>query len=113
MRARRREADLEHVARAAPRMQHGAPAALAMRVDQVVDRRVEPGLRERVDDEIALPGAVALAAPVLQRAAAADAEMRADRRDPLRARASRPAAGGGGRDGPATASTSTVSPGSA
>ena len=39
MRAQRREADLEHVVGAAPGMKHRAPAALAMRIDQVVDRR--------------------------------------------------------------------------
>ena len=35
VRARRGEADLEQVARAAPRMQRRAAAALAMRVDQI------------------------------------------------------------------------------
>ena len=45
MGAQRREADFEHVARAAPRMEDGAPAALAMGVDQLIDRRIEPGLR--------------------------------------------------------------------
>ena len=43
------------------------------------------GLRQRLDDEIALPGAIALGVPVLDRAAAADAEMRTERRDPFRA----------------------------
>ena len=44
MRPERRESDLEHVMRAAPRMEHGAAASLAMRVDQIVDRRLEPAL---------------------------------------------------------------------
>ena len=43
----RRKADLEHVMRAAPGMKHGAAAAVAMGVDEVVDRRVDAGLRQR------------------------------------------------------------------
>ena len=86
VRARRGEADLEHVALAAARMQHRAAAAFAMGVDQFVDRCVEPGLRQRLDDQAALPVAIARRGPMLERAAAADAEMRAHRRDPLRAR---------------------------
>ena len=44
MRAQRREADFENVARAAPRVKRRAAAAFAMGVDQFADRRVEAGL---------------------------------------------------------------------
>ena len=86
MRPRRGEADFEHVVGAAPGMKHGAAAAVAMGVDQLGDRRVDAGLAERIDDEAAFPGAVGSGRPMLQRAAAADAEVRADRRDALGAR---------------------------
>ena len=49
------------------------------------DRRIEPGLRQRVDDQAALPFPIAGRGPVLDRAAAADAEMRTERLDALRA----------------------------
>ena len=58
MRARGREADFEHVLGAAPRMEHDAAAAVAVRVDQLADRRLDAGLPQRFDDEVALPGAV-------------------------------------------------------
>ena len=57
-----------------------------MCVDQLVDRGLDPGLAQRRDQQIALPGAVAPGLPMLERAAAADAEMRADGSDPLGAR---------------------------
>ena len=44
-----------------------------------------PACASVVDHEVALPGAIALGVPVLDGAAAADAEMRTERRDPLRA----------------------------
>ena len=97
--------------RAAPRMEDGAPPALAVRVDQVADRRVEARLPQRRDDQAALPFAIAREIPVLRLAAAAHAEMRADRRDALRARgldAQQMAAVRMAGDG----STSTISPGS-
>ena len=113
MRAQRGEADLEHVVRAAPRMQHRAPAALAVRVDQIVDRRVEsrPAPAPRPPDR-------ASRRDMRRRAQCCSAqppqiaEMRADRRDALGARLDRRAADAGGRDGRATARPSTVSPGS-
>ena len=37
MRAQRRKADFEHVVGAAPGVKHRAPAALAMRFDQIID----------------------------------------------------------------------------
>ncbi len=86
VRARRRKADFEHVVGAAPAMKHGAAAAVAMRVDQLGDRRLDAGLAQRLDDEAAFPGAVRRGRPMLQGAAAAGAEMWADRRDALGAR---------------------------
>jgi len=54
-----------------------------MGVDQGVDVAIELRLRQRLDDEIALPGAVGLGFPVLDRAAAANTKVLAERRDPL------------------------------
>ena len=73
-------------ARAAPGMEHGAAAAFAVGIDEVVDRRIDAGLRQRVDHERALPVAVTRRRPMLHGAAAAGAEMRTDRRDALGAR---------------------------
>ena len=86
MRARGGKADFEHLMGAAARVKDDAAAAFAMGVDEIADRRVDAGLAQRRHDEIALPDAVRSARPVLQGAAAADAEMRADRRNALRAR---------------------------
>ena len=58
MRARRREADFQHVMRAAPGVKDDAAAAVAVRVDEIADRRFDPGLAERLDDKAALPRAV-------------------------------------------------------
>src|SRR5262249_12632094 len=84
--ARRRETDLEDIALTTPRMEDRAAAAITMRVDQAVNRRVESGPRQRLDDEITCPFAIMHCRPVLQRAAAAGAEMRTDRRDAVWAR---------------------------
>ena len=55
VRARRGKADFENVAVAAARMQHGAAAAFAMRVDDRLDRRDQPGMLQRLDHQVALP----------------------------------------------------------
>src|SRR5262245_44244055 len=73
--------DLDHVTRAHSRVEYSAAASLAMGVDQVVDRRVEPRSHQRRDDRSAFPIAVACRGQMLERAAAANSEMRADRRD--------------------------------
>jgi hypothetical protein len=83
MRTRGGKADLEHLMRAPPGVEYRPAAALAVRVDEFGDRRVEARLPQRFDDEIALPGAVARKVPVLYGATAAYAEMRADGRDAL------------------------------
>ncbi len=90
MRKQRGEADFEHVMRAPPRMQDDAASAFAMRIDEIVHRRRDPRLRERGDDEVAFPRAVAVPFPVLHGAAAAHAEMRTDRDDALAARGLHP-----------------------
>ncbi len=72
--------------RAHPGVQRDPPPAASVGVEQRIDLAVEFGLRQRLDHEIALPGAVALRFPVLDRAAAANPEMLAKRRDPLGAR---------------------------
>ena len=77
------EPDLEHVVRAEPRMQGHAAAASAMRIDQLRDVAIELRLPQRLDDEVAFPDAIAILLPVLDRAAAAHREVRAERRDAL------------------------------
>ena len=56
-----------------------------MGIDQSGNVAADPTLRQRRHDDIALPFAISLGVPVLDRAAAADPEMRAERRNPLRA----------------------------
>ena len=73
--------------RADPGVQRDPAAAEAMGIDQRGHVAGDPGPRQRLDHHVALPGAVAFGLPVLDRASSADAEMRAERRDPLRARA--------------------------
>jgi hypothetical protein len=51
MRARRREADLQHIMCPAPRVKNGAAAARAVRVDQVRDRRDNVRLCQGFDDK--------------------------------------------------------------
>ena len=68
-----------------PGVQRDAAAAGAMGVDDLADPAFDAGLGQRLDDEVALPGAIVRGVPVLDRAAAADAEMRTKRRDPFRA----------------------------
>ena len=86
MRARRREADFQQVVIAAPGVQHRAPAALPMRVDQRLDRRQQPGCAERLHHQFALPHMIFGERPMLHGAAAAGAEMLADRLSALMAR---------------------------
>ena len=86
MRTRRRESDFENIVRAAAGVKHCAAAALAVRVDEIADRRVEACLPKGIDHEAAFPRPVRRTLPVLQRAPAADAEMRTDRRGTLHAR---------------------------
>ena len=70
----------------ASRMQDGAPPALAMRIDEVGDRRRDTGVVKLVDHERALPRAVTRRRPMLNGTAAAGAEMPTDRLDALRTR---------------------------
>ena len=79
VRARGGEADLQHVARAAARVQHRAPAALTMGVDQRFERRDQPDLLERLGHQAAFPQMIFGQRPVLHGAAATVGEMLADR----------------------------------
>ena len=65
MRARRREADFKHVMAAAPRVKHNATTAIAVRIDQIGDRRFDTGLTERGDDQVPFPAAISLGVQVL------------------------------------------------
>ena len=56
-----------------------------MGIDQGRHVAVDSRLRQHRHHEIALPGAVGVGVPMLDRAAAANAEMRTERRDPLHA----------------------------
>lgn len=79
----RGEAHLEHFVGALPGVQRDPPPAEAMSVDQRIHLAGKLRLRQHVDDEIAFPRTVAFSFPVLDRAAPADSEMLAKRRDPL------------------------------
>ena len=68
-----------------PRVQCDAPAARAMGIDQGRDVAIDFRLRQRRRHQLALPGGVGRGVPMLDRAAAADAEMRTERCDPLHA----------------------------
>ena len=48
-----------------------------MRVDQIVNRAFDAGMRQHLDDEVPFPFAISLILPMLDRAAAANSEMRA------------------------------------
>jgi hypothetical protein len=59
-------------------MQRHASASLAMGIDQGKNLAVDLRLRERRRDEMVFPGAIALGFPMLDRAAAAAAEVLAE-----------------------------------
>jgi uncharacterized protein (DUF2235 family) len=82
----RSEADFQNIAGAAPRVQYGAAAALAVGIDEVGDGRRDAGVTELRRHCLALPGAIRRRVPMLERAAAAHAEVWADRRDARGAR---------------------------
>src|SRR6185437_10018455 len=81
--ARRRETDFQYILGAAPRMQRGTPAASPMRVDDIAYRRDDAGLGKRFHHQLALPQMIFGERPVLHGAAAAGAEMLADRQRTL------------------------------
>ena len=112
MRTKGRKADFQHAMRRAPRVEHGAAPPLPVRVDQVADRRIEPRLPKRLDNEAAFPVAVARKVPVLGLAAAADRRS-ADRPAAMRSGLALSTRSRCRRSGwPETGSTSTISPGS-
>ncbi|CEG08838.1 hypothetical protein BN961_02257 [Afipia felis] len=73
-------------ARSLPRMEGGAAASGAVRIDERADLAGDAGLLQRIHDKEALPIAIGIHLPVLDRAATADAEILAEGRDPLGAR---------------------------
>jgi hypothetical protein len=54
-------------------VQHRAAAAFTMGIDQFLDIGLDPLLRERRNDKLALPGAIFVLVPMLDGAAAAGA----------------------------------------
>ncbi len=54
-----------------------------MGIDEFADLAVDAGLRQRIDHDLALPGAIGIGLPVLDGAAAATTEMRTERCDAL------------------------------
>jgi hypothetical protein len=90
MRAQAGETDLKNIAGTAlgaapaPGVKHRAAPPLAMGIDQFIDVAANPGLDERSDHQIALPGAIPIPRPVLDRTPAAHAEMPADGGNALR-----------------------------
>ncbi|MGX1291221.1 hypothetical protein AB7M75_001129 [Bradyrhizobium ottawaense] len=69
--------------RAEAAVQRDAPAPGAMSIDQRRHLAIDAGLRQRLHHDAALPGVVWLGRPVLDGAAAANAEMRTERLDAL------------------------------
>jgi hypothetical protein len=67
-------------------MKHNAATAIAMRINQIGNRRFDASLTERGDDQVPFPRAISLGVQVLQRAATANSEMPANWFDPLYAR---------------------------
>ena len=68
-----------------PGVKRNPPPAEPMGVDQRVHVAKNLRLRQRLDDEIAFPRTVVPRLPMLDRAAAANPKMLAERRDPFRA----------------------------
>ncbi len=62
-----------------------APPAGAVRIDEKVDLAFDAGMCQRIDHDLAFPGAIGLRLPMLDGAAAASAKVSAERRNPLRA----------------------------
>ena len=83
MAARGGKSDAQFAIAAAPRMNGDAAAAGAMGIDEFADLAVDAALRQRIDHDLALPGAIGIGLPVLDGAAAAMAEILAERRDAL------------------------------
>ena len=81
-----RKPDFQHIVCAASRVQYGAPAAGAVRVDKIGYREIEVDVLKGLNDKTALPRPIIIGVPVLYSAASADAKMRADRRNALWAR---------------------------
>src|SRR5205085_4250355 len=79
MRTITHEAEFEHIVAAAPCVKNGTAPPFSMRVDQSADGRFQPRPAQRVNDESTFPVPIAREIPMLRLAAAAHAEMRANR----------------------------------
>src|SRR5258706_1230894 len=85
VRSGRRNTDFTPMGCADPGMQRNPPAPEALGIDERVSFPAKFRLGRPLDDNIAFPCAIVLGLPMLNRATAANAKMRAKRRDPLRA----------------------------
>src|SRR5439155_11256050 len=81
--ARRGKADAQLAIAAAPRMNGDAAAAGAVGIDELVDLALNAVVRQGIDDNLPLPGAIGVHLPVLDGAAAAGSKIFAERRDAL------------------------------
>src|SRR5205085_6092030 len=68
---------------AAARMNGDTAPSGPVGIGELPDLAFDPALLKRIGDDAALPGAVGVALPVLDGAAAAAGEISAERRDPL------------------------------
>ena len=64
-------------------MDGDAPAACAVGVEERFDLTFDAGMRQGIDHDLAFPGAIGFRLPVLNGAAAATAEIFAERLDPF------------------------------
>ncbi len=81
--AGRGETDMQCAIAAAPGMRGEPSSTRAVGIDEFIDAASDIGLGERIDHDLAFPRAIAVRLPVLDRAAAAGAEILAERRDPF------------------------------
>ena len=77
------EADRQRAVAVPARMDGDAAPARAVGVDHLADGTVDSGACQCVDHQLPLPGMVIVRPPVLDRAAAAAAEIGAERIDPV------------------------------
>ena len=81
--ARGGKTDAQLTIAAAPRMNGDAAAAGAVGIDELADLALNAVVRQGIDDNLPLPGAIGVYVPVLDGAAAAGSKIFAKRRDAL------------------------------
>src|SRR5215813_7514334 len=86
MRTRRRETDFKYIMVATPGVKYDAPPTRSVSVNQIVELGLDTSLKKCGRNQIPLPGAISLRVRMLQSATAANPEMPADWRNPLRTR---------------------------